>query len=403
MKKVNNKIIVVGGDGFCGWPTSLRLSSEGYNVVLVDNLVRRKIDKELKTRSLTPIKSINTRINTWNKISKNKIRFINIDVAMQFTKFYNLVKKFKPSTIIHFGEQRSAPYSMKSFNHSTYTMNNNLNGTLNILNSIVKSKIDIHLVHLGTTGYYGYSSSGMNIPEGYLEIKNINNKKMSIMYPPDPGSIYHMTKCQDSILFLFYNKNYKIKITDLHQGIVWGTQTKLTNLHPNLVNRFDYDGDFGTVLNRFIMQSQINHPLTIYGTGNQTRAFVHIENTTDCICLAVKEKPKNHNRVRIFNQTTQTMEVIKLAKTISKLTKSKIRYYKNPRNEKSSNTLKFENEGLIKLGLKPIKLNKKNISLIIKEAEIHKDRAIINRIITSATWNSNLKIDKIGSNNPIND
>ena len=391
-------IFVIGGDGFVGWPTALRLSNKKYDVVIIDNLARRKADIELECESLTPILPIHKRIHNWELVSLARMKFKNLNVAREYHSLLNLIKEYKPGTIIHLAEQRAAPYSMKSSWHKRYTVNNNINATNNILCAIVESGVDSHLVHLGTTGYYGYSDVGMTIPEGYLPVKvdvDGKEKEIEIMYPPNPGSIYHMTKCHDAVSFLYFNKNDKIRITDLHQGIVWGTQTEETKLDEGLINRFDYDGDYGTVLNRFLMQSQIGHPLTVYGTGGQTRAFIHIQNSVECIELAV-ENPPEKDRVRIFNQTTECLNVKLLAKKVSKATGAEIRYYKNPRNEDLKNNLKFNNEGLLNLGLKPIALNDGLMKEVTDITEKYKDRCISDKIICTSTWDKNKEVDYEG-------
>ena len=241
------KVIIFGGDGFCGWPTSLYLSKLGLDVTIVDNLSRRKIDIDLGINSLTPITSIGERLSTWKTVSGNTINFFNIDIAKQYEKLLDLINSERPDSIIHFAEHSSAPFSMKNSENKRYTNDNNLNSTNNLLAAIVESGLDIHVVHLGTMGVYGYGDNGMKIPEGYLKIhiKGENNEyfEKEIMYPPNPGSLYHMTKTQDALMFAFYNKNNGIRITDLHQGIVWGTQTKETSLDEKLINRFMYDGD----------------------------------------------------------------------------------------------------------------------------------------------------------------
>ena len=240
----------------------------GYDVIIVDNLSRRKIDVELECESLTPIQPISKRIDSWQKITGKRIAFRNIDLATQYHRVLSLFKEVQPRAVIHFAEQRAAPYSMKGPHHKRYTVDNNINATNNILCAVVESGIDIHLVHLGTTGVYGYSSIGMTIPEGYMNVKvdvEGQEKEMEILYPPQPGSIYHMTKTMDALMFAYYNKNDGLRITDLHQGIVWGTETNETRLGEGLINRFDYDGDYGTVLNRFVMQAAVGHPLTVHG------------------------------------------------------------------------------------------------------------------------------------------
>lgn len=358
---MSNKIFVVGGDGFCGWPTALRLSEEGHNVTIIDNLSRRKIDLELGVESLTPIASIFDRLNTWNGSNNNKIHFEQIDVATEYQRFLNLLCKEEPDTVIHFGEQRAAPYSMKTPLTKTYTVNNNISGTHNILSAIVESKLDIHLVHLGTMGVYGYSSVGLKIPEGYLDIKlDVPGKGLvdqNILYPTKPGSVYHMTKSLDQIMFAFYAKNDGIRITDLHQGIVWGTQTDQTKLDEKLINRFDYDGDYGTVLNRFLMQAAANYPLTVHGTGGQTRAFIHINDTATCLSLACANPPERGSQVTIRNQVTETHRVRDLAALVSSTFGVEIANIANPRKEDAENDLDVDNTSFLNLGLEPTTLD----------------------------------------------
>lgn len=376
-------IIVLGGDGFCGWPTSLALSKD-YDVIIIDNLSRRDIDYELECSSLTPIQLTKDRIETWKKISGNEILYANIDIAKEYEELLTVVRDHEPTAIIHFAEQRSAPYSMKSSFTKQYTVNNNLNASNNTLCSIVDSLSDIHLIHLGSMGVYGYGTAGLTIPEGYLNVtaKGID---FEILYPANPGSIYHTTKCQDALLFQYYNKNDNIRITDLHQGIVWGTNTPDTLRHESLINRFDYDGDYGTVLNRFLMQAAINHPLTVYGTGQQTRAFINIQDTIKCIKLAIENEPDN-KRVRIFNQATETHTLIDLAAMISVLTGVHILYCDNPRNEASENKLDIENKGLMELGLDPIMLNDGLMDEVITIADKYKERCDKTKILPTSRW-----------------
>ena len=355
------KIIVLGGDGFCGWPTSLHLSNLNHEIMIIDNLSRRKIDIELGVTSLTPIKSIYERLDAWKEITGKKILFENCDISKQYNKLLSIIKEYSPDAIIHFAEQRAAPYSMKGSSGKRYTVNNNLNATNNLLAAVVESKRDIHIVHLGTMGVYGYGTAGMKIPEGYLSVKVTNDEGrdiiQDILYPPNPGSIYHLTKTQDALMFAFYNSNDGIRITDLHQGVVWGTQTDETSLDERLINRFDYDGDYGTVLNRFLMQSVINHPLTVHGTGGQTRAFIHIKDTVKCIEIALSNPPKNNEKVKIFNQMTESHSIKDLAKKIDQISGVGIDFIKNPRKEDDENKLYVENKCFLNLGLDPITLS----------------------------------------------
>lgn len=397
---MRNKIVVLGGDGFCGWPTSLGLSAAGYDVVIVDNLVRRKTDIENECQSLTPIQPISTRLKTWEEISGKKIRFEYIDVADHYHRIYSLLKEVEPMAVIHFAEQRAAPYSMKSPFHKRYTVNNNLNATHNILCAIVESGLDTHMIHLGTTGVYGYGTAGMEIPEGYLKVKvdvEHGEANMEIMYPPNPGSIYHMTKTQDALMFYYYNKNDEVRITDLHQGIVWGTNTEETMRDERLINRFDYDGDYGTVLNRFLMQAAVGHPLTVHGTGGQTRAFIHIKDTVNCIKLAVSNPPEKGERVKIFNQTTECHNILDLAEKVSALTGAEIRYYRNPRKEDVKNDLRFCKDSFLSLGLDPIFLNDGLMLEVNEVAKKYQNRCDHGKVICTSTWRTDMDVDFQGS------
>ena len=384
------KIAILGGDGFCGWPTSLHLSARGHDVAIVDNLVRRATDIELEVESLTPIKPISDRLAVWKEKSGKEIRYENFDVAEQYHRLLTFLQEFNPDAVVHFAEQRAAPYSMKSSWHKRYTVNNNIAANNNLLAAIVESGLDIHVVHLGTMGVYGYSTVGITIPEGYLDIKIDKGDgeliDQQILYPPNPGSVYHMTKTLDQLLFAYYNKNDGVRVTDLHQGIVWGTQTEETRQDERLINRFDYDGDYGTVLNRFLMQAAVGHPLTVHGTGGQTRGFIHIQNTVQCIELAIENPPERGERVKIRNQTTETHRVRDLANLVGRLTKSEIEYLPNPRKEAAENELKVENKSFLELGLNPITLEEGLLTEVIEIADKYKDRHDPRHVYSVSYW-----------------
>jgi UDP-sulfoquinovose synthase len=389
------KVLVLGGDGFCGWPTALHLSDLGDDVVIVDNLSRREIDIELEVESLTPIRPMGERLRVWKELTGKDIGFVNLDLAEEFDRFETLLRETQPDAIVHFGEQRAAPYSMRSTITKRYTVDNNVRGTHNVLAAIVASGRDIALVHLGTMGVYGYGWSGSApIPEGYLTVKvptpdgEINRE---ILHPANPGSVYHLTKTLDQLLFAFYAKNDFLRITDLHQGIVWGTQTPQTALDERLINRFDYDGDYGTVLNRFLMQAAIGHPLTVHGTGGQTRAFIHIRDTVRCIQIALENPPKASDPVKVFNQVTETYRVRELAELIAAQTGVEVAYLPNPRNEAAENDLNVSRDQFLELGLNPTLLSDGLLEESRDIAEKYRDRADVTKLIARSVWRKGME------------
>jgi len=382
-------ILILGGDGFCGWPTALHLSAAGHDVVIADNFARRNADVELEAESLTPISPLGVRRAAWTELTGREIGFHRIDVAKEYDMLRDLLAELRPDAVVHFAEQRAAPYSMKSPRHKRYTVDNNVNATTSLLTALVETELDAHVVHLGTMGVYGYGG-GLPIPEGYLTVRMDDSEggevEREILFPPSPGSVYHVTKTLDQLLLAFYNRNDGVRVTDLHQGIVWGTQTEETRRDERLINRFDYDGDYGTVLNRFLMQAAIGYPLTVHGTGGQTRAFIHLQDSVRCIQLAIEHPPEAGERVRIFNQMTEIHRVIDLAELVGRITGASIDLVDNPRKEAAENDLTAAHQGLVELGLDPITLEDALLTEVMEIAVRYRDRCDVDRIPCRSRW-----------------
>ncbi len=381
------RIIVAGGDGFCGWPTALHLSNLGHEVAIVDNLVRREYDKELGSDSLTPILPIRERLEAWKEISGKEIVFYEGD--LNHYDFLRMVfRDFGPEAFVHFAEQRAAPYSMIDRAHAVYTQSNNVLGNLNVLYAIKEEAPDCHLVKLGTMGEYG--TPNIDIEEGYLTVEH-KGRSHTFLYPKTPGSFYHLTKVHDSNNIYFACRMWGIRATDLNQGIVYGVQTPETRLDERLVNRFDYDGVFGTALNRFLSQAAVGFPLSVYGKGGQTRGYINIEDTVKCIQLAC-EQPAEPGEFRVVNQLTEWFSVGELAERVKRVGDEKgldveVRNVDNPRIElEEEHYFNVVHSKLEEMGLEPKLLDDEVLAEIIDLAIQYKDNIREELIMMSPTW-----------------
>ena len=380
------RIIVAGGDGFCGWPTALYLSKQGHDVTIVDNLVRRKYDEELHSNSVTPIASLEDRVAKWKEVSGKEIKTFIGDLN-HYDFLSEVFRQTEPEAFVHFAEQRSAPYSMIDREHAVYTQTNNVMGNLNVLYAIKEFAPECHLIKLGTMGEYG--TPNIDIEEGYIEIEH-KGRKDTLPYPKQPGSFYHLSKVHDSHNIMFACKIWGIRATDLNQGIVYGLHTDETKLDPMLVNRVDYDGVFGTALNRFINQAAIGHDITVYGSGGQTRAFLNIEDTVRCVEIAA-ENPADKGEFRVFNQFTEWFSVQDLADRVQKIAKeegldTEVKQIENPRIENEDHYYNAINTKLRDLGLEPHLLTDDVIRDILRTAVEHKNRIIQENVLPSITW-----------------
>jgi UDP-sulfoquinovose synthase len=377
------RTLVLGGDGYLGWPTALHLSQAGHDVAVADNFARRQYDHELGVESLVPIETLQNRIRVWREVSGRELTaFVGDFTDPEFT--VEMVRSFRPDTIVHFGEQRAAPYSMIDRSHAVYTQVNNVVGTLNVLFAIAEIDRDIHLVKLGTMGEYG--TPDIDIEEGWLTVHH-NGRSDRMLYPKRPGSFYHLSKVHDSHNIEFACRIWGLRATDLNQGVVYGLDTPETVQDPRLTTRFDYDSVFGTVLNRFIIQAVIGHPLTVYGSGGQTRGLIDIRDTAACIRLAA-EAPAEPGEFRVFNQMTESKSVAELAKTVAAAyaKDAQIEFLDNPRVEADTHYYNVKHTRLVELGLEPHLLADTLIESLFGIVEEHKHRVDPRALRPTVDW-----------------
>jgi len=380
------KIAVLGGDGYCGWATALYLSKQGHTVAIVDNFIRRQWDHELGAQTLTPIAPLNERLKVWKKITGHSIDSYVGDIT-DYEFLCSVIKRFEPEAVIHFAEQRSAPYSMIDQRHAVFTQTNNVVGTLNLLFALREFQPDCHLIKLGTMGEYG--TPNIDIEEGYITIEH-NGRRDVLPFPKQPGSFYHLSKVHDSHNMMFACKVWNLRATDLNQGVVYGTMTDEVALDEALINRFDYDEVFGTVLNRFCVEAVIGHPLTVYGTGGQQRGFLDIRDTVRCLELACLN-PAAPGECRVYNQFTERFSILELAEIVQKASAKiglhvEITHLPDPRVEAQEHYYNAKHSKLVDLGLQPHLLSDALLDSLLKVAVKYKDRVDESLIMPRVNW-----------------
>lgn len=389
------RILILGGDGYLGWATAMHFSQRGHEVAVVDNFLRRRLHLERGTDSLTPIASLHERVRVWKEVTGKHIAMYVGDLTnWEFVK--HVFEEFRPETIVHYGEIPSAPYSMISVHHATFTHTNNVNGTLHVLYAMRDITPDAHLVKLGTMGEYG--TPNIDIEEGYIEIEH-NGRKDRLPFPKQPGSMYHLTKVHDSHNIHFACRIWGTRATDLNQGVVYGIETDETAYDERLLTRFDYDESFGTALNRFCVQAVMGIPLTVYGKGGQTRGYLNIRDTMQCVELAALN-PAARGEMRVYNQFTEQFSVLTLAQTVQKAAAEvgfpvEVAHYENPRVEREEHYYNAQHTALLNLGLKPHFLSDELVSTVIKRVAQFKDRVILDAIVPRIRWASGDQPDKV--------
>ncbi|MGO9751711.1 MAG: NAD-dependent epimerase/dehydratase family protein [Solirubrobacteraceae bacterium] len=377
------RILVFGGDGYLGWPTALHLSNLGHDVAVNDNFARRGYDVEMGVESLVPIATLDERLGAWAELSGKRISSYVGDLCDP-TFVHETVADFQPETIVHFAEQRAAPYSMIDQAHAVYTQTNNVVGNLNVMYAIADLDRDIHLVKLGTMGEYG--TPNIDIEEGWLEVEH-NGRRDRVLFPKRPGSFYHLSKVHDSHNIEFGCRIWGLRATDLNQGVVYGADTDQTKLDVRLQTRFDYDGVFGTVLNRMVIQAVLGHPLTVYGDGSQTRGLINLVDTVECIRIAA-ENPAARGEFRVFNQMTESLSVRQIAETIKSEFpgEATIVHVENPRVEIEGHYYNVKHSRLEELGLKPTLLSMALIDHLFDVVERYRDRVDLGAIMPTVRW-----------------
>ncbi len=380
------RILVLGGDGYLGWPQSLYLSSKGYDVTIFDNLSRRHFDLERGFNSLTPIQTLHERVSLWKAISGKQMQLIIGDVT-DYEALSTVFREVQPDAVVHFAEQRSAPYSMIDRKHAVFTQTNNVVGTLNVLYAMKEFAPDCHLVKLGTMGEYG--TPNIDIEEGFIEIHH-NGRSDVLPFPKQPGSFYHLSKVHDSHNIMFCCRIWGLRATDLNQGVVYGVETDETTQDARMATRFDYDQIYGTALNRFCVQAAVGYPLSIYGAGHQTRGYINLIDTIRCIELAIASAPRQ-GEYRVFNQITEQFSLLELAEMVVKQSErygldAQVQHLSNPRVESEQHYYNATHTRLVELGLEPHLLKGAVLESLMDLAIQHQEFIDKNLIQPTVNW-----------------
>jgi UDP-sulfoquinovose synthase len=383
---VSQRILVLGGDGYLGWPTAMAFSRAGHRVAVLDNFAKRDWEAELGVRPLLPIPSLEQRIHAWREVTEYDIELFVGDLT-DYGFVENVVDGYRPDTIVHYGEQPSAPYSMIDARHAAFTQSNNVVGNLNVLFAIRDRSPETHLVKLGTMGEYG--TPDIDIEEGYLTVAH-NGRSHTFLYPKTPGSMYHLSKVHDSHNIHFATRIWGLRATDLNQGVVYGLETDDTALDRRLATSFHYDEVFGTALNRFCVQAAIGHPLTVYGKGGQTRGYLNIRDTIQCVALAAAN-PAAPGELRVYNQFTEQFTVLELAERVKAAAahlgwEVTIEHSRNPRKESEEHYYNARHSKLLDLGLQPTLLNEELIDTMLLKIADQRDRIDPTTLVQNVRW-----------------
>ncbi|HEX5015802.1 MAG TPA: NAD-dependent epimerase/dehydratase family protein [Candidatus Limnocylindrales bacterium] len=380
------RILVLGGDGYLGWPTAMAFSRAGHRVAVIDNFAKRQWELELGVRPLFPVPTLHERVRAWREVTENEIE-LHVGDLTDYAFVESVIDGFRPDTIVHYGEQPSAPYSMIDVRHATYTQANNVVGNLNVLFAIRDRAPETHLVKLGTMGEYG--TPDIDIEEGYLTV-NHNGREHTFLYPKTPGSMYHLSKVHDSHNIHFATRIWGLRATDLNQGVVYGVETDESALDPRLATSFHYDEVFGTALNRFCVQAVIGHPLSVYGKGGQTRGYLNIRDTIQCVALATAN-PAAPGELRVYNQFTEQFSVLELAERVKAAAGElgwdvSIEHAPNPRKELESHYYNARHSKLLDLGLQPRLLSEELIDTMLAKIRDHRGQIDPTTLVQNVRW-----------------